>query len=147
MKINFIILYKKYKVQNQNKIKPKIYLKSLNYLKYINNINIKQNYKKVCDFSNGSAVSLINKVNIFKNSVKVNFKPNGNNINLNSGALELIKNKHKKIFKKFNYTIAFDGDADRITILSKKFGIIETEKLILIFIHYFLQVKNKIFLL
>lgn len=135
---------KNIKVQNQNKIRPKkIYLKSLNYLKYINDINPKLNYKKVLfDFSNGSAVSLINKVNIFKNSIKINCKPNGNNINLNSGALELVKNKHKKIFKKFDYTIAFDGDADRISILSKKFGIIETEKLILIFIHYFLQVKK-----
>ena len=60
-------------------------------------------------------------------------KPNGNNINLNCGALHGNKLLNKIIKSEINYGVAFDGDGDRAIFASKGYGVIETEKIAMLF--------------
>tara|TARA_Y100000590_G_scaffold101747_1_gene115582 strand:+ start:33165 stop:34484 length:1320 start_codon:yes stop_codon:yes gene_type:complete len=76
--------------------------------------------------------SLIN----FKSINYINDKPEGKKINFKCGALEpqilldLVKTND------FDYGIAFDGDGDRVIFVSRDYGIIETEKLLILFANY-----------
>ncbi|MDC3053351.1 hypothetical protein OA187_02185 [Candidatus Pelagibacter sp.] len=109
------------------------------YQNYINNnFNLKINKNVLFDYSNGAAASFINKINFLKKCNKINFKYNGRNINLNCGSEYLHKNIN--LFTKKNHlAFAFDGDADRVLIGKKNYGIIETEKIALIFAIYLKQ--------
>ena len=126
---------------NSKKVKiSKIFYKD--YEKFINrNFKFQINKKILFDYSNGSAVTFKNNINFLKKSRKTSIKYNGKNINLNSGS-EYLKKNFIKYSKTNDYVIAFDGDADRVVIAKKKYGIIETEKLALIFLTY---LKNKNF--
>jgi len=147
---------KKLSKEIEKKIEKKIYLKKkikkfkprifkVFYDDYNNFINKKFNFtfskKIIFDYSNGSAASFINNINFLKKSYKAAYKYNWKNINKNCGSNYLYKNFKSK-YKKFDYCIAFDGDADRIVIAEKKYGLIESEKIALIFIKY---LKNKNF--
>ncbi len=112
---------------------------NLLYKKYA--FGIKNIFKKVniadkilIDCSNG-AFSHVAKIALkdYPNVVFINVSPNGHNINLKCGALE--SGRLLKIIRenKFDYGIAFDGDGDRAIFISSKYGIIETEKLIVLF--------------
>jgi phosphoglucosamine mutase len=98
----------------------------------LNKINI--NKKILIDCSNGGYSSLINKINFNKiKPVIINNKPDGNNINLDCGSLEI-----NKLIKEVNnancdYGAAFDGDGDRIIFVHKDYGQIHTEKLLIMF--------------
>lgn len=96
--------------------------------------NLDTSYKILVDCSNG-AYSRVAK-SALRDCKTIEFiydNPNGNNINLNCGALEQ-DNLLKAIQNKgFDYGVAFDGDGDRATFVSSKYGIIETEKLIVLF--------------
>ena len=109
------------------------------YKKYA--IGIKNIFKKVniddkilIDCSNGS-FSHVAKIALkdYPNVVFINDSPNGHNINHECGALE--SGRLLKIIKenKFDYGIAFDGDGDRAIFANREYGIIETEKLIVLF--------------
>ena len=109
-----------------------------NYLPYENYLNknfksLKLKKKILLDFSYGSASSMIDSVKFFKNIDKINYLFNYNNINSKCGSNffnNTIKNKQNS---KYDYVIAFDGDADRAVFFKKKYGIIETEKICIIF--------------
>ena len=128
------------------KKKPKILL-SDDYKKYIQYINNRFKYlqpkkKILIDFSNGSAASFLNDVNYWKNFNKINFKFNYDNINEKCGSNDLELNLKKKNFLNSDFVFAFDGDADRLRVYKKKYGIIEAEKLALIFIKYLSKNQN-----
>ncbi len=113
-KINFLSETKKINFPKSNYYK--------NFIKYKS--KIKKKY--LIDCANGSA-SLFFKNNHFNNFKIINDKPNGKNINYKCGAYYYSKNSLN-----FNsdYSIHFDGDADRVIIKSKKYGDLSSEFLI-----------------
>ena len=127
--------------------KKKPVIKKINsklYNKFINKIKINKSSDKILfDCANGSLSGFFKKINFFKKYKIINTKKFSNKINLNCGTNHIVKNSKKNIFKKYNYYIAFDGDADRFLVFKKNYGVIETEKIALIFIKYF-QNKMKI---
>jgi len=146
---NGIKISKKYELQIQNNINKKNNLKKFvdrkitysnlnNYINFINkNLKFNQKYQILFDCSNGSIGSFYKKIKFLKNSKVINFKIRGNRINENCGTNFLYKNKNIYPYKKYDYCVAFDGDADRVLISKKNYGIIEIEKLSLIFAIYF----------
>ena len=132
-----------FKYVNKNKYKIKQIVKKVslheNYLRFINErFNFNNINKKILvDFANGSTSVFKNKLNFLKNCNKINYLYNGHNINEKCGSNFLKKNINKKNFKKFNYCIAFDGDGDRALFSKQKYGIIESEKIAIIFLNYF----------
>jgi len=112
---------------------------NLLYKKYA--LGIKNIFKRVniadkilIDCSNG-AFSHVAKIALkdYPNVVFINVSPNGHNINLKCGALE--SGRLLKIIRenKFDYGIAFDGDGDRAIFVNRVYGVIEAEKLIVLF--------------
>ena len=137
----------KIEIKKKMKTKKNLIIYSKKYQLYENFINSKFDRisikkKILIDFANGSAASSINNINFFKNLDKKNFNYNFNNINLNCGSNFLKKTSKKKTNKKYEYILAFDGDADRIAIFKKNYGIIESEKIALIFALYLRKRKN-----
>ena len=118
-------------------------LKAHLYYNYINKL-LKFSFKKkiIVDCSNGSVSAFYKKIKFLSKLKPINTKTFGNKININCGSNSLSKNLKKKPYKNFEYCIAFDGDADRVLISKKKYGIIEPEKLALIFIIYFIKRKS-----
>ena len=126
---------KKYKLKKKKIIFSKIYK---SYIAYINK-NFKYSYKPsdvLVDFAFGSAASISSKINFLKNVKKINYNYNYNNINKNCGSNHLKKNIKILPYSKFEYCLAYDGDADRLLVHKKNYGIIESEKMILIFLSY-----------
>ena len=121
-------------------------IEKINDKKYINFLNRNCNYqfkrKILIDGSNGSASFFKNKLRLFKNSSLINFEKNGKKINEKCGSNHFGENIKKNIFKKYNFSIAFDGDADRFLVAEKNYGLIETEKIALIFVNYFLKFRK-----
>ena len=152
---NGIKISKKNESEIQKNIKKEINLKlfkdrkitNSNFNKYIHFINEKlkfnQKNKILFDCSNGSIGSFYKKINFFKGSKIINVETKRNKINENCGTNFLYKNINIYPYKNYDYCITFDGDADRVLISKKNYGIIETEKLSLIFAIYFK--KKKIF--
>jgi phosphoglucosamine mutase len=85
------------------------------------------------DCSNGAYSHGLAEVCSQKNIKFTCNKPNGNNINLNCGALHGNNLLKKIIESKIDYGIAFDGDGDRAIFASKGYGVIETEKVATLF--------------
>ena len=52
-------------------------------------------------------------------------------------------NINKKRYKKYVFSIAYDGDADRFLVAEKNYGVIETEKIALIFANFLSNKNNK----
>ena len=126
--------------------KPKILLTN-HYKKYIQYINtrfktfhLKKNI--LIDFSFGSSASFLSDIKFWKNFKKINFKFDFNNINEKCGSNNLKSNLNKNFFYNSDYVFAFDGDADRLSIYKKNYGIIEAEKVALIFAKYLYQNKK-----
>ena len=126
--------------------KPKILLTNhyKKYIQYINNrfktFHLKKNI--LIDFSFGSSASFLNDIKFWKNFKKINFKFDFNNINEKCGSNNLKSNLNKNFFYNSDYVFAFDGDADRLSIYKKNYGIIEAEKVALIFAKYLYQNKK-----
>ena len=91
------------------------------------------------DCSNGAYSFGLSKSFPFKNVTFKHNNPNGNNINLDCGSLEA-KKLHKDIINSENdFGVAFDGDGDRAIFISREYGIIESEKLALLFFSMLLK--------
>ena len=84
----------------------------------------------------------MNDIKFWKNFKKINFKFDFNNINEKCGSNNLKSNLNKNFFYNSDYVFAFDGDADRLSIYKKNYGIIEAEKVALIFAKYLYQNKK-----
>ncbi|MDC3155334.1 hypothetical protein OA530_04535, partial [Pelagibacteraceae bacterium] len=69
-----------------------------------------------------------------KNIIVINNKPNGKNINLKCGSLHPEKLQKKLIKKRYDFGLALDGDSDRCVLISRKYGLIQSEKTIFIFL-------------
>jgi len=126
---------KKYKLKKKKIIFSKIYK---HYIEYINK-KFKYSHKSsdvLIDFAFGSAASIASKINFLKKIEKTNYNYNYRNINKNCGSNHLKKNSKNLPFSKFEYCLAYDGDADRLLVHKKNYGIIESEKMILIFLSY-----------
>jgi|TARA_Y100000031_G_scaffold153748_1_gene199690 phosphoglucosamine mutase len=110
--------------------KRKDYFKYLLDLLNINSIN----KKILIDCSNGAFSGIVSQAKSFSSSISfINCSPNGSNINLKCGALEpgsLLETVRKN---HYDYGVAFDGDGDRAIFVEKDYGVIETEKLIVLF--------------
>lgn len=91
-------------------------------------------YKILVDCSNGACSKVAKSaLKDYKTIEFIYDEPNGTNINLNCGAMEpenLLNSVRKH---DFDYGVAFDGDGDRAIFVSSKYGIIETDKLIVLF--------------
>tara|TARA_B110000037_G_scaffold220791_1_gene289668 strand:- start:791 stop:2068 length:1278 start_codon:yes stop_codon:yes gene_type:complete len=133
---------KKYNFKNDNKYK----IEKINgneYLDFLNlNYNSKLNKKILIDGSNGSVSFYKNKLDFFKNSKLINFGKDGRKINKNCGSNFFEKNISQKKYIKYDFSIAYDGDADRFLVAEKNYGLIETEKTALIFAAFFLKQKK-----
>ena len=106
------------------------------YFKYLLDLlNIYSINKKILiDCSNGAFSGIVSQAKSFSSSISfINCSPNGSNINLKCGALEpdtLLETVRKN---HYDYGVAFDGDGDRAIFVDKDYGVIETEKLIVLF--------------
>ena len=104
---------------------------------YINSISsrysdIDFNKKVIVDCSNGAYSNL--KHIIFSKNIKfINCEPDGNNINLECGALHPENLLDQVINENFDFGVSFDGDGDRAIFVSKNYGKIESEKLATLF--------------
>lgn len=107
-------------------------------------IKAKNPRKKIfIDCSNGANSSVSEYFLDMKNIHFFSNDPNGNNINLNCGALEPIKlSEHVKKMQG-DYGVAFDGDGDRAIFASCKYGPIQTEKIALLFFQMFRKKSPK----
>lgn len=79
------------------------------------------NYKIIFDCANGAASLIIDALfSQYKNIKIIKNKPNGYNINLDSGS-EYLENIKKEVLKEqADLGIAFDGDADRVVFVNEK---------------------------
>ena len=114
------------------------------YFRYVNakfNFSLSQNV--LVDCANGSAASFYKKIKFFKKLFFVNISYLKNKINYKCGSNFLNKNINKLNYRNKDFCIAYDGDVDRVVIAEKKYGIIESEKIALIFAKY-LRKKKKI---
>lgn len=127
---------------NVNKIGDyKEFKKNKQYYKYLNSIRTDNNLKIVFDLANGSLVFLNDYIkNRFKNSIILNNKPNGININDNCGSL--YPECACDIMMKNNYdmSVSFDGDGDRCIIALKNGKILNGDLLL----YYFANVYKKL---
>ena len=125
-------------------VKKKVSIKKIfpkNYINYINKKLKKLNKNKIIfDLANGGACSFKKNLNIFRKSKLINHTYDGKNINKNSGSNFIKKTLKKKL--NFDYLFSFDGDGDRVVIAKKNYGVIESEKLALIFAK-FLSISKK----
>ena len=113
------------------------------YIDYLNKHTDNQiNSKIKIDCSNGSASFLKDKLKFFNNSKLINYDKDGMKINLNCGSNNLEKNLKIGNIKNYEFLFAFDGDADRFLVAQKDYGVIETEKIALIYAIYFLKKKK-----
>ena len=101
------------------------------------------NYRILIDCSNGAFYEIVKSLLInFDGIDYIHDQPDGFNINYKCGALEsskllkLVNNNH------YDYGIAFDGDGDRSVFVSRKYGVIEIEKLIFLFSNYLKKSNN-----
>lgn len=96
------------------------YVNDDSYIDFINyQIDFKNRFKIVIDVSNGSNFEIINKLKI-DNIKVINNEPNGVNINDNVGSLfpENLQNYLKE--NDYDYGFCFDGDGDRLILVSKE---------------------------
>lgn len=111
-----------------------------NYINYLKKIK-KFNFQCIFDCANGGTCEIIKK--IFTNSQIINHHPNGTNINNNAGCTH-IENLQKLCIKNKKIGFAFDGDGDRIHIVSESGEIINGDKILYILSKFFLRKNDSI---
>lgn len=122
------------------------------YIEYakgtILNISLK-GYKIVLDCANGAAYKIAPMIfrELGAEVIVLNNKPDGLNINKDSGALFPDRLKERIILEKADIGIALDGDADRIILIDDKGEIIDGDEIISILTKFFVdnnRLKNKV---
>lgn len=109
----------------------------INYLKKLKNFNI----SCIFDCSNGATSKIIEK--IFTNTQIINHNPDGININENAGCTHIEK-LQKLCIKNHKIGFAFDGDGDRIHIVSETGEILNGDKILYILSKFFLHKNDTI---
>ena len=101
------------------------------------------NTKVIIDCANGATFKIVK--TIFRrlriNSIFINDKPNGKNINLKCGSLFPNKLKKKVLTNSADFGISFDGDGDRLICCDETGNIIDGDKILATLIKFFH--KNK----
>ena len=132
--------------QSNSKIKfitKKVRIKINPYISMINKkFRFKNTHKVLFDCANGSISTFYKEINFLSNTKIINTNFKKNKINDNCGTNFLKKNLKKTYYKFFEYCLAFDGDGDRLSVSKKNYGVIETEKLALIYYLYLNKKKN-----
>ena len=115
------------------------YLKST-----LNNKTKFKNLKIVLDCANGSTYNIA--PNLFWELgcevVIINNTPDGKNINLGCGAINVSGLSKKVIKEKADIGFAFDGDGDRVIAVDEKGSIIDGDNIIALFAKSFLQLNQ-----
>ena len=100
--------------------------------------------KIVLDCGNGATYEIA--PNIFwelgHEVICINNKPNGKNINLNCGAVNINELSKKVTQENADIGFAFDGDGDRLIIVDEKGNEIDGDKIIALFAKYFVNTKK-----
>jgi len=108
---------------------------------YISHLKNHKKFKNsyILDCANGGT-SVICK-SVFPNIEKINFQPNGVNINKNAGCthLEMLKSL---CIKKQKIGFAFDGDGDRVHVVDKDGSIITGDQIIYILSKFYLHCND-----
>lgn len=127
---NFEILMDKHISLKNNSFSSLEQLESLkdDYISHLKTF-IKFDFPIILDCANGGTSEICSKV--FAKQEKINIKPNGANINENSGCTH-IEMLSKLCIKKQKIGFAFDGDGDRIYIVDKDATIISGDKILYI---------------
>ena len=115
------------------------------YLKSTLNKDIKlKKFKIVLDCGNGAtyqvAPSLLWELGC--NVITINNNPNGKNINLNCGAVNVTQLSDKVIENQADIGFAFDGDGDRIIAVDEKGEVIDGDNLIALFAKNLIKFKK-----
>ena len=117
----------------------------INYLASISKLNSPNKLNIIVDCANGStseiSKKLLSKLNI--NTIYINDKPDGININYNSGATNLKSLTQKVIEYNFDLGVAFDGDGDRIMIVDNKGNLLDGDYILSV-IAVYLRSINKL---
>ncbi len=118
------------------------------YIEYckstINNHSLKR-LKIVVDCANGASYKIAPTIfeELGARVIVLNNKPNGLNINLNCGALNLEELKKTVVKEKANCGFAFDGDADRVMFVDEKGKETDGDFLLAIISKYLME-KNEL---
>jgi len=115
------------------------YLKST-----LNNKTKYKNLKVVLDCANGATYNVA--PNIFWELgcevIVINNMPDGKNINLECGAVNVTSLSKKVIKEKADIGFAFDGDGDRVIVVDEKGSLIDGDNIIALFAESFLQLNQ-----
>lgn len=93
------------------------------YVEFVrNSAPVKIQRKVVIDCANGASSSTTKKIfsNLVTDLTVVNDQPNGTNINKNCGATDTKALSRLVVDKKYDFGVAFDGDADRIILIDSE---------------------------
>lgn len=109
------------------------------YTKALSNFRIREDLKVAFDFANGALSYQYKEVlkNYKFRTALVGNKPDGKNINLNSGINDLSLLKQAIDLESCDYGFAFDGDADSLIMVDKDFNIFDSEKILYILANYY----------
>lgn len=121
------------KLKNVEKLKE-------NYINYIKKIK-KFKFSCIIDCANGATSEFSKK--IFNNCEIINSQPDGININQNAGCTH-IERLQKLCIKRKKIGFAFDGDGDRIHVVSETGEIINGDKILYILSKFFLKSNDSL---
>lgn len=112
------------------------------YLNYLKTFIHPSKNKILFDVGNGALSYYINEISslINKDNIVINNSPNETNINLNSGVLYPKLLQEKLISSSLDYAVGFDGDGDRLVLVSKN-HIFSGEELTYLYAKYFKKKK------
>jgi len=115
------------------------YLKST-----LNTKTIFKNLKVVLDCANGATYNVAPNLfwEIGCEVVVINNTPNGKNINLECGAVNVMGLSKKVIKEKADIGFAFDGDGDRVIVVDEKGSRIDGDNIIALFAESYLQLNQ-----
>lgn len=118
------------------------------YIKLIDNLELStSNIKLAYDSANGANFDIAEKVisKYFPNSIQINNRPNGKNINLECGSTYPHKLKEFIIANNMDLGFAYDGDGDRVILLDSKGNIYDGDFIVYLVAKYLKkhnQLKN-----
>lgn len=115
------------------------------YINYLRESFVaKQKFSLLIDAANGSASAIIDEVmrGFAVDASYINKEPNGVNINLNGGStnLTVLQNLIKAEPGKYDYGVAFDGDADRVLFVDAAGEVLDGDHIMFLLGLYY---KNK----
>ncbi|QCI20515.1 phosphoglucosamine mutase [Buchnera aphidicola (Brachycaudus cardui)] len=98
----------------------------------------------VLDCANGSTYRVAPKIfeDLGAKIITVSIKPNGININKNSGSTNILKLKQLVISKKADIGLAFDGDGDRVIMVDHLGNEIDGDQIIYVIAKEYLRTKQ-----